>query len=98
MPAVKRRYPKEAIARRGDEIYERAVKPTLKPEDQGKFAAIDIETGAFEIDADEWTAGKRLRAHLPQSQIWMVRIGSPFVHRLVAFKTQMGGRLSPYSA
>lgn len=42
----------------------------------GKFAAIDIETGAYEVDADD-----RLRARVPEAQIWMVRIGSRSVHR-----------------
>jgi len=81
MCAVKRRYPKEEFARRGDEIYERVVKPHLKPSDKGKFVAIDIETEEFAVDEDEMEACDRLRARLPAAQTWMVRVGSRYVHR-----------------
>ena len=47
----------------------------LAPKDVGKFLAIDIETGEYEIAADELRAGNKLRARLPEAQIWMVRIG-----------------------
>jgi hypothetical protein len=81
VPTIKRRYSKEEFARRGDAIYEKEVRPKLKTDDDGKFAAIDIETSTFEIDADELRAGNRLRARLPEAQIWMVRIGYRAVHR-----------------
>ena len=81
MGSVKRRYNKEEFARRGDAIYEQDVRPQLKPSDDGKFAAIDIESGAYEIHADEMECGDRLLARVPDAQIWMVRIGSRYVHR-----------------
>jgi hypothetical protein len=81
MATTKRRYSKEEFARRGDAIYESAVRPNLSPDDAGKFVAVDIETGEFDIDADELTAGDRLRARLPDAQIWVVRVGSRYVHR-----------------
>ncbi len=46
------------------------------------FVAVDIETGAYEIDEDEFTAGEKLRGRVPDAQIWMVRVGSRTVHRL----------------
>jgi len=79
--AVKRRFAKEEFARRGDEIYERVVKPQLEVRDKGKFVAIDIETEEFTVDEDEMEACDRLRVRLPESQTWMVRVGSRFVHR-----------------
>jgi hypothetical protein len=81
MDPTGRRYSKEEFARRGDLIYDRDVKPHLKAEDNDKFVAIDIETGEYEIDADELTACKRLRARIPQAQTWMVRVGWPYVHK-----------------
>ncbi len=81
MSAITRRYAKEEFAQRGDAIYDKLVRPKLKPADQGRFAAIDIETGEYEIGDDELAAGDRLRARLPGAQIWMVRIGSRSVHR-----------------
>jgi hypothetical protein len=81
MGVVRRRYGKEEFAERGDVMYEGEVRPRLKSEDVGKFAAIDIETGAYELDEDEWEAGTKLRARIPAAQIWVVRIGSRAVHR-----------------
>jgi hypothetical protein len=81
MGTTKRRYSKEEFARRGDAIYENEVRPQLKPDDDGRFVAIDIETQAFEIDDDEMAAGDRLLARIPEAQIWMVRVGSRYVHR-----------------
>ena len=82
MASTKRRYSKEEFARRGDALYEQEVRPQFKPRDEGKFAAIDIETGEFTIDADELKAGNKLRKRIPDAQIWMVRIGYPYVHRI----------------
>jgi hypothetical protein len=82
MGPTKRRYSKEEFARRGDAIYENEVRPLLKPADEGKFAAIDIESGIFELDRDELKAGNRLRGRIPEAQIWMVRVGHRSVHRI----------------
>lgn len=79
-PAMIPRYSKEEFARRGDEIYDRDILPKLKPEDKG-FVAIDIETGAYEIAPDELTASDRLLARRSEAQVWLRRIGSPYVYR-----------------
>ena len=81
MAFTKRRYSKEEFARRGDAIYENAVRPHFTAEAEGKFAAIDIESGTFEIDVDELEACHKLRARIPAAQIWMVRVGYRSVHR-----------------
>jgi hypothetical protein len=67
-------------------IYEQKVQPKLSAEDQGKFAAIDVDSGIYEMDPDEMTACDRLRRHVPDAQIWLVRIGSSYLHRF-------GGRI-----
>jgi hypothetical protein len=80
MDSTKRRYDKEEFAKRGDAIYENEVLPHLTTDDEGKFAAIDIESRLYEVDADELEACDRLRARVPDAQIWLVRVGSRFVH------------------
>jgi hypothetical protein len=82
MGSVKRRYSKEEFASRGDAIYEQEVHPQLKAGDEGRFAAIDIESGEFATDADELKAGNKLRKRIPDAQIWMVRVGHRSVHRI----------------
>ena len=75
------RYSKEDFARRGDEIYERDIRPHLGIEQEGQFVAIDIETGTYEIDGDELTASDRLRSRCPEAQIWLRRVGSRYARR-----------------
>ncbi len=78
------RYSKEEFARRGDAIYERELPPMLEKGNEGKFVAIDIETGAYEIDADELAASDRLLARVPNAQVRLRRIGSRYARRFGA--------------
>jgi hypothetical protein len=71
----------EALARRGDEIYDRDILPKLRPEDRGKIVAVDTETGDYELAPDELTAAHGLRARRPDAQIWFRRVGSRYLHR-----------------
>jgi hypothetical protein len=80
MPPTKRRYSKEELARRGDAIYEAEILPRLSVEDEGKFAAIDIETRNFAIDVDELAACDKLSARIADAQIWLVKVGSRYLH------------------
>ena len=75
------RYSKEEFARRGDEIYERDLHPHVEAGNEGKFIVIDIETGAYEIDADELVASDRLLARHPDAQVWLRQVGSRYARR-----------------
>jgi hypothetical protein len=79
--AKQRRYPKEEFARRGDAIYEQKILPRLKPSDTGKYVAIDIETGEYEISRSKLAACDRLDARLPDAQTWLIKVGSRYVAR-----------------
>jgi hypothetical protein len=81
MAKLEPRYTKEEFARRGDAIFERDIHPSIGTDEEGKFVAIDIETGAYEVDEDELAASDRLLARLPTAQIWLRRIGSRYVRR-----------------
>ena len=83
------RYSKEEFARRGDAIYETQLRPALEKGNEGKFVAIDIETGAYEVDGDELAVSDRLLARVPNAQIWLRRIGSHHAHRF-GFYPQTG--------
>ena len=61
MPAAEPTRNLEEIARLGVEAFDRYVRPNLRPEDDNKFVAIDIRSGEYEIDPDDYTAGARLR-------------------------------------
>jgi hypothetical protein len=81
MSVLQPRYSKEEFARRGQAIYDRDLRPRMKPQDEGKFVAIDIETGKFEMDVDDFTAVQRLLAKNPHAQSWLVRVGQPTAYR-----------------
>ena len=70
-------------ARRGQEAFDRYVKPKLRPEDNDKFVAIDIQSGSYEIDADDYQATGRLMTRIPGARIWLLRAGQPTTYRIV---------------
>jgi hypothetical protein len=80
MPSTKRT--PEELAALGGDIYERRVRPALRWEDDGKFVAIDVETGDYDIDADDYTAVMRLRARNPTADIWLMRAGYRTTYRM----------------
>jgi len=77
----------EDFSRRGGELFDREIRPTLRAEDHDNFVAIDIETGAYELDGDDFAATERLLARQPGALIWVARVGQPAAYRI-------GGRLS----
>ncbi len=77
MAALEPRWTPEELARLGAEVFERRVRPILRPDDDGKFVAIDVGTGDFEIDNDDYAAVVRLRTRSPEADIWLGRVGRP---------------------
>lgn len=64
------------LARLGGEVFDRRVRPVLRPEDDGRFVAVDVDSGEYEIDADDYQAVARLKARVPSADIWLARAGS----------------------
>ncbi len=79
------RYSKEEFARRGDAIYDNQLRPVLEKDNEGKFVAIDIETGAYELDSNELAASDRLLKRVPNAQIWLRRIGSRYARHFGSY-------------
>jgi hypothetical protein len=82
MPATEPHRTPEELARLGWEAFDRHVRPVLRPEDDGKFVAIDIGTGEHEIDEDDYAAVTRLRARRPSAEVWLGRVGEPAAYRM----------------
>ena len=72
----------DELASLGQEIFDRHVRPSLRPVDDGKFVAIDVESGAYEIDEDDYTAVMRLRSRQPTADIWLLQAGYPTTYRM----------------
>jgi hypothetical protein len=77
MAATDPRRTLDELAKLGTEVYDRQVRPKLRPEDDFKFVAVDVETGEFEVDPDDYTAITRLLARMPEADIWLERAGQP---------------------
>ncbi|HZU37721.1 MAG TPA: hypothetical protein VFA18_17510 [Gemmataceae bacterium] len=82
MPAIDPQHNPEEIARLGVEAFNRDVLPALGPEDDGKFVALDIGTGDYELHEDDFTAVERLRSRRPSAEIWLGRVGQPAAYRM----------------
>jgi hypothetical protein len=73
-------------ARRGQEAFELHVRPKLSPADDGKFVALDIETGDYEIGTDSYTVSKAMRDRYPAERLWLVRVGHQAAFKLPSMK------------
>jgi hypothetical protein len=82
MAMLEPRDSKEAFAQRGQTIYERDIRLHRGAGDEGTFMAIDIETGAYEIDRDDDTATERLVSRHPHAHMWLLRVGQRTGSRL----------------
>jgi hypothetical protein len=80
VPTVKRS--PDELARQGQDIFDRLVRPQLRGEDEGKFVAIDVDSGDFEINTDDYSAVTRLRGRRPTGDVWLIRVGSPTTYRM----------------
>ena len=80
MPATESRRIPEELARLGVEVYSRQVRPVLRPEDDNKFVAIDVETGEF--DVDDYATVTRLKARCPSADVWLERVGQPAAYKM----------------
>jgi hypothetical protein len=82
MPGTESQHTPEELARLGAEAFDRHVRPSLRPEDDGKFVAIDVVTGDYEMDADDYAAVTRLRVRRPSADVWLARVGQPTAYKL----------------
>jgi hypothetical protein len=70
------------IAARGQALFEREILPGLDADAHGKFVALDVETGEYEIDRDELAALERARGKRPGAALYLLRVGHPTAYRV----------------
>ena len=75
-------YTSKEVASRGEAIYRREIRDRVDPKYKGKFLVIDIETGEYEMNADDLVATKRLLAKHPNAVVYGLRIGFPTAYRI----------------
>jgi len=82
MSGLRIRYTPEKLALRALEVFDENVRPMLQPADDGKFVAIDVDSGAYVADVDDYSAVTRLRTSNPNAEIWLGRVGDIAAYRL----------------
>ena len=82
MPAVDLTRVSDELAREAVDLYARRVRPALSAADDGKFVAIDVASGDYEVDTDDYSAVSRLRARRPGADIWLERAGEPTAYKM----------------
>lgn len=69
------------IVRRGRELFRNHIRPTLSPSDDGKYVAIDVDSGEYELDDDDVAAGLKLKARQPNANMFLERAGFETAYR-----------------
>ncbi len=82
MQASEPRYTKAETARLGQERYRLEVQPFVEAAHFGEFVAIDIESGAYALDKEDYKATDKLMMRQPDAQIWLMRVGRPATRRM----------------
>jgi len=78
------RYSAEETARRGDDLYERQIRPLVEAGNRGKIVAIDVDTRAYALEETALAASRSLQAQYPATEVWLVRVGHRALHHTEA--------------
>lgn len=84
----------ERLADRGLELYETRIKPQLEPAENGRYVAIHVESGEYDVASTSPEALRALRKRLPTGYVVTLRIGNEpeyaLAARLLAGEMQRG--------
>lgn len=75
------RFSSAEIVQRGQDLYDQGLRTQVEARHQGQCLVCDIETGDYEIDADDVSAVQRAKTQHPDTAFYIVRIGSPTAYR-----------------
>ncbi len=76
-------YTEDEIVLRGQALYEQRIRAAVdQAQDKGKMLVINVETGEYEMDADDVAAAKRAKARFGNAALFTMRIGYPAAYRL----------------
>lgn len=76
-------YTENEIVQRGQTLYEQKIRVALdEASNKGKMLVINVETGEWEMDADDVVAAKKAKARFGDAALFSMRIGHPAAYRL----------------
>ena len=74
--------PRDEIARLGDEIYQRDIRPQVESDYAGEIVSIDVDSGNWAIGETILEAVDSLRAQRPEAvDVWSLRVGYRAAHK-----------------
>ena len=75
---------RDELARRAKDLYERRIRERVETEvdNEGRFVAVDVESGDFEVADDALMASAGLRRRRPEASVYLMRVGRPAAFRL----------------
>lgn len=76
--------------REAETVFDRSVRNRVADRDVRDFVAYDLDSGEFEVDADELAAALRLRSRVPRGRVWIRRAGRVVAHRIGAKRAGTG--------
>lgn len=81
---ARRRYTAEEVARRAKNLYERCIREEVEPggANEGRFLALDVESGDYEVAEEALRATVGLRERKPDAVVYLMRVGRPAAFRL----------------
>jgi hypothetical protein len=82
MPVSKPRYSADETVQRAEDLYKQRLRQQVETEHRGRYIAIDIETGEYEISDDYHAAAHAILSRKPEAAIGVLCIGYPAVGRI----------------
>lgn len=76
------KYQPGEIMKKGKEIYDRLIRPTMEAANVGRLVAIDVDSEDFEIGDSSSELTWQLLARRPDAWVAVIRIGGGAVHRI----------------
>lgn len=72
----------EEIARRGRKIYGRDIRRGVESAQRGRFLALDVRSGDYEIADDDLEASEKLLERRPDALLCGLRVGEGAAYRI----------------
>jgi hypothetical protein len=76
------RYSADETVQRAEDLYQQRLRLQVEAEHRGRYIAIDVETGEYEVGDDYHAAAHTILARKPDAAIGVLRIGYPAVGRI----------------
>jgi hypothetical protein len=82
MPVVNAGFSADETVKRAEALYNRDLRELVEADNIGRYIAIDIETGNYEIANDYHEAAHHVLSRSPGAPVGVLRIGYPTVGRI----------------